>query len=121
MPNTNETQAQAPTTSPLDRFPGPTDEARELQRAQEPLVDAWHEARATGDEALIDATRAAYDASVQRLMALLGQDAPCSMVDLGLWSTYSDLFKSFCDRRPQTLLSRGLVLEFLNRPQQQAA
>lgn len=103
----------------LSWMPGPTDEARVLQLKQCDLATAWYSALSDllaefghnsdyeiniFDEAAKNprclAAKAAYEASVAELTALLGADAHCNEVDCDLWSSYSDCYKSEYNIRP---------------------
>lgn len=88
---------------------GPTDEARVLQLEQHHLHEGWIDALHAEDAERIELARSKYDANVQALLTLLGQDAPCNFVDSDLWSDYSDFFKSLNGFRPRTHLNRTEV------------
>lgn len=102
---------------PLDItwMPGPTDEARALQLKQCELYDAMYDVlnavrqrigyeapfeQAAQDPSFV-AAKAAYDASVVELQALLGENAHCNEVDTDLWSSFSDCYKSEHNFRPR--------------------
>ncbi len=96
-------------------MPGPTDEARALQLKQCQLNDTRYDVlndirsrigydapfeQAAQDSGYI-AAKAAYEASVVELQALLGENAHCNEVDCDLWSSFSDCYKSEYNFRPR--------------------
>lgn len=112
----------------LSDFPGPTDQARELQSRQYDLLramyDAWNDAYAAQSvkdygaarqDPVYQQARAAYDASVSELTALLGEDAHCNNVDCDLFSLYSDLYKDDAGFRPRHHITRAQVQAWLDR------
>lgn len=114
----------------LEHMPGPSDEARALQlqqcQAREALYDAWNDAYAKTDykdseaahqDAAYVAAKAAYEATVTALEALLGPDAHCNAVDTDLWSLFSDCYKDDAGFRPRFHQTRTQVQEYLARPQ----
>lgn len=91
---------------------GPSDEARVLQLEQHHLYEHWIDALNAEDAERIESARSKYDANVQSLLTLLGQDAPCNFVDSDLWGDYSDFFKSLNGYRPRINLSRAEVQQW---------
>lgn len=104
-----ETATIEPEYPSLQHMHGPSDEARVLQLEQHHLYDCWIDALHSEDGQCIEVARSNYDANVQALLNLLGQDAPCNFVDSDIWSDYSDFFKSLNGYRPRVHLSRSQV------------
>lgn len=109
-------------------MPGPTDAARALQLKQyqtaDAMYEAWNNARAkhnyTNDAAVDSepeyvASKAAYEATVTELTALLGPSAHCNFVDCDLWSAFSDCYKSEAGFRPRCHKTRQEVQEYFDR------
>jgi hypothetical protein len=112
----------------IDHMPGPTDEARQLQYKQygavEAMYDAWNKARAKfnyANDAPVDtdpeyvASKAAYEATVTELTALLGADAHCNFVDCDLWSAFSDCYKDENGIRPRFHQTRQDVQDYFDQ------
>lgn len=109
-------------------MPGPSDEARALQYKQyqacDAMYDAWNKARAKynyANEAPVDsdpeyaASKAAYEATVNELVALLGPEAGCHLVDSDLWSSFSDCYKDEAGFRPRFHKTRQEVQNYFDR------
>lgn len=113
----------------LDLFPGPTDEARQIQRRQTWARDCCYdimnhrdiyESTEAYDAALATANQA-YDETVQQLLALLGPDAACNLVDEDLFSAFSDCHKDAVGFRPRFHISREGVQRWFKRYQEEEA
>lgn len=110
------------------QMPGPTDEARALQYKQYVACDAmyevWNKVRAKynyANDAPVNtdpeyvASKAAYEATVTELLALLGADAGCHLVDSDLWSAFSDCYKEESGFRPRFHQTRQDVEDYFDR------
>ncbi len=64
---------------------------------------------------VLDAAKAAYDETVNTLIALLGDDVHCNQVDHDLWGAFSDFYKSTNGFRPQGLWTRSQVKDWFSR------
>lgn len=99
----------------LSYFPGPSDEARRIQQRQtwafEAICDihCYSEIYASkaDQEAALATANQAYEATVAELEALLGPNAHCAEVDMELFSSYSDCYKSENDFRPRGYITRA--------------
>lgn len=109
-------------------MPGPTDAARALQLKQyiaaDAMYEAWNNARAKhnyANDAAVNsepeyvAGKAAYEATVTELAALLGPDAHCNFVDCDLWSMFSDCYKDENGFRPRFHKTRQDVQAYFDR------
>jgi hypothetical protein len=94
-------------------MPGPSGEAKALQFKQHAARDAMYQALnvvrqdkpgLTDQDARqhprYQAAKQAYDRTVEQLIALLGRDVQCFMVDTDLWQEYSDSYKDEYGCRP---------------------
>lgn len=113
----------------VEDMPGPSDEAKALQRQQliacEAMYDALNEVRAESPGISYEDAythpkylekKAAYEGTVTALQTLLGDQAHCNYVDSNLWSTFSDCFKSDNGIRPRGMhYTRDAVLEYFQK------
>lgn len=79
-----------------------------LQAEQEKALDAYYASKAEErKERLKD-----YDATVEKLVALLGADVHCTFVDLELFQSYSDYYKEVVGCRPRHRVTRQDCKDF---------
>lgn len=90
------------------------DEIEFLQMKQGELVPQIYTALGKGQTDL-DRLNGEYDATVQKLIEILGEDAHCSQVDCELWNQFSDLYKDDNGCRPRGEYTRDQVLDYLIR------
>ncbi len=93
--------------------------------AREAMYDAWNDAVARFEYKDYDAAakdpehlkaKAAYEATVAELEALLGPNAHCNAVDCDLWSLFSDCYKDDAGFRPRFHQTRAEVQAYLAQP-----
>lgn len=79
-----------------------------LQAEQDKALDAYYAAQGEErKERLKD-----YEATVTKLVALLGEDAFCPYVDTELYSSYSDYYKEVLGFRPRHHVTRQDCKDF---------
>lgn len=92
-------------------------EVLNLRKKQEQAYDDWIDAcikhRDVTTHPEVVATQAAYDETVNSLIAMLGENAHCNLVDIELYSLFSDFYKDRNGFRPRHLVTRAECQEFL--------
>lgn len=70
--------------------------------------------QSTGHSEILNAEQE-YLNTVEALQGMLGQGAPCWEVDVAMWSSYSEIYKSVTGVRPSPSVSRFEVAKWLEQ------
>lgn len=103
----------------VEYMPGPSPEARALQFEQHKAYDALCEAHLKveheGERFRLDVimARVDYDRTVTELVALLGDEVHCNLVDTELFGEFFDYYNDVVGLRPRQHITRQGVLTWL--------
>lgn len=92
----------------------------QLQDLQIKRMEAIYAAHGAGDEVVLNAARAAYEETVQELLARLGENAPCTSIDQDSAQFFSDWYKEEHNFRPRGFTYKQMV-DWMDHQKQQTA